>query len=175
MAGSADSLLVTLGSTSLVGENETSSNPDGTSTHHEGGSEKLAVIDTTGSDDLDGSTSDGRLVLVADLDTSGDEDGGGDITCVATTLTTLGADDVDTELEALLDVLDVANHVHVHDAMLVELVDNGLGGDTDGGNEELGTRFDDDVYELVELALGVIVAMRKSAIGRFLRNMRYHM
>ena len=42
--------------------------------------------------------------------------------------------------------------------MLVQLLNNSLGGHTDGGDEELGTRLDDDVDELVQFALGVIVA-----------------
>jgi hypothetical protein len=41
--------------------------------------------------------------------------------------------------------------------VLVELVDGPLGGNTDGADEELGTLLDDDVDELVELALGVVI------------------
>jgi hypothetical protein len=52
----------------------------------------------------------------------------------------------------------VADHVHVDDAVLVQPVDDLLGGDTDGGDEQLGTGLNDDVDELVQLALGVIVA-----------------
>lgn len=50
------------------------------------------------------------------------------------------------------------DHVHVEYAGRVELVDDSLGWYTDGGDEELGARFDDDVDELGQLALGVIVA-----------------
>jgi hypothetical protein len=53
----------------------------------------------------------------------------------------------------------VADHVHAEDAGTVELLDNGLGGNTDGGDEELGAALDDDVDELVELTLGVVVAV----------------
>ena len=42
-----------------------------------------------------------------DVDDGGDEDGCRDVAGVAATLATLGADDVDTEVEALLDVLGV--------------------------------------------------------------------
>jgi hypothetical protein len=42
--------------------------------------------------------------------------------------------------------------------VLVELLDDVLGGYTDGADEELGARVNDDINELVELALGIIVA-----------------
>jgi hypothetical protein len=77
---------------------------------------------------------------------------------VTTALTTLGTDDIGTELETLLDVLDVANHVHIVDASLVKLVDDGLRRHTNGGNKEFGTGLDDRVDELVQLTLGIIVA-----------------
>lgn len=158
MAGGADGLLVGAGSAGLVGEDEAGADPDAGSAHHEGRGEKLAVVNTAGSNDLDGAAGEGRLLATALLDDGGNEDGGGDVTSVATTLAALGADDVDTDVEALLDVLDVANHVHVEDASLVQLVDGRLGGDTDGGDEELSAGVDDDVDELVELALCVVVA-----------------
>lgn len=49
---------------------------------------------------------------------------------------------------------------HVQNAVLVELLDNCLGGNADSTDEELGARVDDDVDELVELALCVIIAER---------------
>jgi hypothetical protein len=85
---------------------------------------------------------------------------------VATALAALRADDVDAEVEALLDVLGVADHVHVQDASLVQLLDDGLGGHPDGANEQLGAGVDDDVDELVQLALGVVVAVSGSAGNR---------
>lgn len=150
-----------LGSAGLVGEDEAGTDPDGAGAHHERRGEELTVVDTSSGDDLDGSASDGGLVLVADFDDGGDEDSGGNVTGVATALTALGADDVDAEIEALLDVLDVADHVHVDDAVLVKFVDDLLGGDTDGRDEELGALRDDDVDELVELTLGVVVAVKR--------------
>jgi hypothetical protein len=79
---------------------------------------------------------------------------------VATALTTLSADDIDAEVKALLDVLNVPDHVHVDDAIGVELVDDGLGGHTDGGDEKLGALLDNNVHELVELTLCVVVAVK---------------
>jgi hypothetical protein len=42
----------------------------------------------------------------------------------------------------------------------VELVDDGLGGHTDGGDEKLGALLDNNVHELVELTLCVVVAVK---------------
>jgi hypothetical protein len=117
-------------------------------------------VDTTSSNDLDGTAGERGLMLLANVDNSGNEDSRRDITGVATTLTTLGADDVDTEVKALLDVLDVADHVHVDDAIGVKLVDDSLGRYTDGGDKELGALLDDNIDQLVELTLGIIVAVK---------------
>lgn len=159
VTSSADGILVSLGSTSLISENEAGSNPDTAGTHHKSRGEELAVVNTPSGNDLHGASGDGGLVALASLDDCGNQNGGGNITGVATTLSTLGADDVDAEVKALLNVLDVADHVHVQDTGLLQLLDDMLGGDTDGRDEQLGTRLDDDVDELVELALGVIVAV----------------
>lgn len=161
VAGGADGVLVGLGGTGLIGEDEAGTDPDGAGAHHQRGGEELTVVDTAGGDNLDGTARQGALGLLALLDDRGDEDGSGDVTGVATTLTALGADDVDAELEALLDVLNVADHVHVVDAGLVDALNDVLGGHTDGRDEELAARVDDDVDELIELALGVVVAKKK--------------
>lgn len=55
------------------------------------------------------------------------------------------------------------NHVHVEHAVLVQLVDDSLGGHTDSRDEELRARVNDDVDQFVELALGVVVAAQKEA------------
>lgn len=157
-ASSADSLLVGGGGTGLFGQNEAGTDPDGGGTEHEGSSDGVAVEQTTGSDDLHGLAGQRALVALDQLGNGRDEDSSGDITGVAATLTTLGADDIDTDVEGLLDVLGVADHVHAEDTGTVELLDNGLGGNTDGGDEKLGTTLNDNVDELVELAFGVVVA-----------------
>lgn len=43
----------------------------------------------------------------------------------------------------------------------MESVNDMLGRDADGGDEEFGTAVDDDVNQLVELAFGIIVAVRR--------------
>lgn len=161
VAGVLDGLLVDAGRAGLVGEDEARADPDAGRAHHERGGEQLAVVDAAGGNDLDGAAGEGRLGVLDGLDDGGDEDGGGGVAGVAAALATLGADDVDANVNALLGVLDVADHVHVQDAGLVQAVDDVLGGDTDGRDEELGTGLDDDVDELVELALGVVVAAQR--------------
>lgn len=49
------------------------------------------------------------------------------------------------------------DHVHVKDAVLVKFVNDGFWWDANGGNEEFGTAFDDDVDEFAELAFGVVI------------------
>jgi hypothetical protein len=77
---------------------------------------------------------------------------------VTTTLTTLSANDVGTSIKGLLNVLGVTNHVHVKDASGVKSFNDVLGRNTDSGYEELGSFLDDNVNQLVKLALGVVVA-----------------
>ena len=77
---------------------------------------------------------------------------------MAAPLAALRADDVGADVEALLDVLRVPDHVHVEDVVLVELLDDVGGGYADGGDEEFRAGFDDDVGEGVEFAFGVVVA-----------------
>jgi hypothetical protein len=48
-----------------------------------------------------------------------DQDCERNVSGVATTLATLRADDIGADVEALLDMLGVADHVHVEDAGLV--------------------------------------------------------
>jgi hypothetical protein len=83
---------------------------------------------------------------------------------VAAAFAALCADHIDAEVEALLDMLGVADHVHVEDAVLVEFLDDGFGRDTNGADEELGARVNNNVNELVKLALGVVVAVLSSAV-----------
>ncbi len=157
-AGSADSLLVGDGGTSLLGQNEAGTDPDGGGAEHERSGDGVTVEQTAGGDDLHRLAGQRALAALDQLGDGGDEDGGGDVTGVTAALTTLGADDVDADVEGLGDVLGVADHVHAEDTGTVEALDDGLGGNTDGRDEELGAALDDDVDELVELALGVVVA-----------------
>jgi hypothetical protein len=132
VTSSSDSLLVSLRCTSLIGQDEAGTHPNGGSTKHKGGGDSLAIIDTTSSDDLDRSAGHGAGLALAELNNSGDQNSCRNITSVSSSLTTLCANDIDAEIEAFLDVLGVADHVHVKDAGLVETVDDMLGWDTNG-------------------------------------------
>lgn len=157
-AGRDNGVLVGLGRTSLVGDDEARSDPDGAGAEHEGCGQGLAVEDAAGGDDLDWLSGHGRRLALDELDNSGDENGGWDVAGVAASLATLGDDEIDTEIKALLHMLWVADHVHVENAICVEPLDDVLWWDTDGRDEDLCTALNNDINELVELALRVIVA-----------------
>lgn len=158
-AGGADGFLVDLWCAGLLAEDEARSDPHTGGAECEHGGERFAAEDTASSDDLDLLAGQGRLVALDHLDGRWDEDGCGGVASVSSTLASLCADDVDADVEALLDVLGVSDHVHVQNTGLVELLDYVLGGHTDGGNEELCARLNDDIDELVQLALCVVVAV----------------
>ena len=146
--------------TSLIRQNEASTDPDGGSAEHESSGNRVTVEKTAGSNDLDGLAGQRALLALDQLGNRGNKNGGWDITSVTTTLTTLGADNIDTNIEALLNVLGVTDHVHGEDTGAVELLDDGLGRNTDGRDEKAGALRDDDIDKLSELTLGVVVAMR---------------
>ena len=56
-------------------------------------------------------------------------------------------------------MLGVADHVHVEDAVFVEALDDVLGRHADGGDKELGSAIYYYGDEIVQFALGVIVAV----------------
>jgi hypothetical protein len=60
----------------------------------------------------------------------------------------------------------VTDHVHVEDAVGVELIDDSLGGNSDGRDKQGGLFGDDDVDQLAELALSVVVAGEESVAFR---------
>lgn len=134
-SGSADGLLVSNRSTGLIGQDEASTDPDSRGTKHKSGGNRVTVEQTTCSDDLHGLTGQGALLALAQLGNSRDENGSRNITSVTTTFTALSADDINTNIKGLLNVLGVADHVHAQDASTVELLHDVLGRDTDGRNE----------------------------------------
>lgn len=146
-------------STGLLSQDEAGTDPHGRGAEHQSSGNGVTVVQTTSSNDLHGQACQRALTALDQLGDGGDEDGGGDITSVTTALTTLGADDIDTDVKGLLNVLGVADHVHAEDAGAVELLNDGLGGNTDSGNEEPGAGLNDDLDELVQLALGVVIAI----------------
>lgn len=162
-ASSADSLLVSLGGTSLVSQDEASTNPHGRSAKHQGSSHRVAIVQATGSNHLHGQTSQGTLLALAQLGHGRNEDRSGNIASVTTTFTTLSTNDIRAGIEGLLDVLGVTDHVHVQDACSMESVHDSFGGHTDGRDEELSAAFNNNVDKFVELALSVVVAEQQKA------------
>lgn len=112
-SGSSDSILVGLWSTGFIGQDESSSDPHSRSTKHESCSHRLAVEETSGSNDLNGLIVHWALLALNHLDNCGDEDGCGDISGVTTSLSSLGANDIHTGVKTFLDVLRVTDHVHI--------------------------------------------------------------
>ena len=55
----------------------------------------------------------------------------------------------------------------------MKLVDNGLGRNTDSGDEEAGAALDDDIDEFVELSLCVIVANRGVSLATYIERHRW--
>ena len=163
-ASSLNSILVSFRGTSLVTQDEASSNPHGGSAEHESSSNRLAVEQTTGSNNLHGLASERALVALDQLGNSRDQDGGGDIASVATTLTTLSADDIGTKVKALLDVLGVSDHVHIEHAVLVQLLHDGAGRNTDSADKQSGAAFNDNINERIELSVGVIMAEKENQL-----------
>lgn len=152
------SLLVRFRCASFLGKDESCTNPDSASAEHKSSSNALSIEETTRSNDLD-LVAERRLLTLAHGRNSGNENGCRDIASVSTTLATLGTDKIGADVETLLDVLGVSDHIHVEDAVLVQLVDDLFWWDTNGGDEEARAGLDDDVYELAELAFCVVVAM----------------
>lgn len=155
----ANSVLVSLWSASLISQDESGTNPNSRSTQHESGSHSLAIVYSTGRNNLHWLAGHWAGLPLAEFHDLRNEDCGGNVSCVSTSLATLSADDVDTEIEALLDMLDMSNHVRIEDTGFVEALDDMFWGHANGRDEEFGTALDGDGNELIEFALGVIVAV----------------
>lgn len=159
-AGSANSLLVSLRSTGLISQDEAGTDPDGGSAQHQSGSNGLTVEQTTSRNDLHRQAGQGALLALAQLGNGRNEDSGGDITSVSTTLTTLGADDICASVQRLLNVLGVTDHVHVEDARVVKFVNNVLWRNTDSRDEELSAALDNNVDKFIQLSFGVVITKK---------------
>lgn len=51
----------------------------------------------------------------------------------------------------------MSNHVHVEKAVFMELLDNRFWRDTNGGDEQLGARLNNDIDKLIALPFGIVV------------------
>ena len=88
----------------------------------------------------------GTLLPLNHLHHCGYQDRSGHVACMPTSLAALRTDHIGADVETFLDVFRVPDHVHVEDTGFVEAFDDGFGGDTDGGDEELGAGVDDYCY-----------------------------
>lgn len=81
---------------------------------------------------------------------------------MSTALASLGADNIAADIQGLLDVFRVTDHVHDEDSGLMETFDNLWRRHTDSRDEKLGSTVDDGADKLVKLSLGVVVAKIKA-------------
>lgn len=158
-----DSLLVRFRSTSLIGQDKAGANPHSRCAEHQGRSHRLSAEQTTRSNDLHRLAGEGALVTLHQLSHGRNEDCCRDIAGVTTTFATLSADNINANVQAFLDVLRMTDHVHVQHARLVKFFHHCLGRNANGRDEKLRSALDNDVDQLVELALGVVVARNGSS------------
>jgi len=105
--------LVRFGRSCFVREDESRADPYCAGAQHQRSGDGLSVVDTSRGDNLDWLAGHRTGLALAQLDDRGDQDRGGNIAGVAAALASLRADDVDAEIKTLLDVLRVADHIHV--------------------------------------------------------------
>lgn len=147
-----------MSSATYLRKDKARADPDGGGAQGHCSGQALSVVDTTSSDNLHGLASHWAGLTLTHRLHGWDQDAGRDVTGMSTALATLRANEICTKSKALWYVLGMTDHVHVEDAVLVQTVDNSLGWDTDSRDEELSARVDDNRDELIELALGVVVA-----------------
>jgi hypothetical protein len=74
--------------------------------------ETTAVVHSPSSDDVYGPTSQRRLVALALVHACRDEDGCGNVACMATTFTSLRTDEVDANSECLCDLYTFISYMY---------------------------------------------------------------
>jgi hypothetical protein len=92
-----------------------------------------------------------------------DKNSGGDVSSVSASFATLSADQINSDVKALLHMLWVSDHVHVENASLVQTLNNLFGRDAHGRDKKFSTTVNDDADQLVEFAFGVVITRSKSA------------
>ena len=164
-----DSLLVRLGSASLLGQHESRTNPYSTSAEHERRSDRLPVEKSTCSNDLHLIACQGTLLTLDYLCYSRYEDRCRHVTSMSAALAALGTNHVGAHVKAFLDVLRVANHVHVEDTVLVESIYDMFRRNADSGDEKLSTGINDYGNEVVQFPFRVIIATQNKLSALHLR------
>mmetsp|Transcript_13642 Transcript_13642/g.21567 ORF Transcript_13642/g.21567 Transcript_13642/m.21567 type:complete len:211 (+) Transcript_13642:90-722(+) len=95
---SNNTILVPIGSSSLLRRNEAGADPHGRSPQRQAHGETTPIKDTTSSHNMNLATRERGLCVLAKVHNRRDEDGGSNVACVATTLSTLSTDDIDSSL-----------------------------------------------------------------------------
>lgn len=132
-----------LGSVRLRSSNESRANPDTNGAISKSSSKSTTIVDSTSSDNMDGTTGKRTLMPLDGIDAGGNEERESNVAGVSSAFTTLCADDIDTDCESTSDVFGVSDHVHDGDTGTVKLLDDFLWWDTDGADEQGGLLFDD--------------------------------
>ena len=101
-----------LRSASFGARNESCADPHGLSTPRKVSSERTTVVYGTCAYDIDRLAGQRGLVSLDSIDAGRDEDRGGDVTGVSSTLTSLSADEVDAGGDGFWYVLGVTNHLY---------------------------------------------------------------
>lgn len=81
----------------------------------------------------------------------------GSVPRVPSTLSRLGTNNIDTNIQSFGDVFWVSDHVHHGNAGFVQVVDDVLGRYAHGADKKRSLLRDDDIDEFVEVALCVVV------------------
>ena len=137
-AGCLHGFLVCLWCASLFTKDEARSNPHRIGAQHQCSSDRLAVEQSTGSDDLHWRSREGALLPLDELCYRWNQYRCWDVTSVATTFAPLSTDNVGAHIEALLHMLGMTDHVHVQDACFMQPVDDMAWRNADGRDEEFG-------------------------------------
>jgi hypothetical protein len=147
---------VHLGSTGFDGSDKASTNPDTLRAPGKIGGKAPSIEDSTSTNNIDGLAGERGSTAFNSVNGGRDEDARRNVASMPSSLAGLSADEVDTDLKGFERVFGVANHIHNEDAGFMELIDGPLWGNADGGDEEGGTLFDNDLDQFRKLPLGVI-------------------
>ena len=84
---------------------------------------------------------------------------------MSTSLAGLGADEVAPDVDGLLHMFGVADHVHDGDTCFMQSIHNFLWWDTNGGDEEGSFLFNDNLDQIWQLTLRVVELQQRSDKG----------
>mmetsp|Transcript_34228 Transcript_34228/g.90821 ORF Transcript_34228/g.90821 Transcript_34228/m.90821 type:complete len:212 (-) Transcript_34228:155-790(-) len=157
------------GRSRFFASNEAGTNPNARGAEGESCGERPAVEHAAAANNDDVLARERRPAPGAGVDAHGQQHAGRDLASVSAALAALGADHVDARIERFQDVVRMAHHVHDRNARSVELVHHRPRRHPDCADEECSLLFDDDVGELVQLAMSIVM-VRLAGTATNLRN-----